>query len=85
VTEELARELLPTKFVQFVEEWEDPTKLQRELKLLDYRYEKRDLDGDPLRLAAEAAARSPVIKTTVSISLALRRPLRRSLEIEPPA
>jgi hypothetical protein len=82
VTERLALELLPPRFLEFVEDWQDLTKVRNELKLLDYKYEKHD-DGDPLRLAAEAAARSPVVKTTINLSLALRKALRRYLEIEP--
>jgi hypothetical protein len=83
-TDLLVRELLPHRFIEFVEDWEDRAKVRRELKLLDYRYENHNLNDDPLRLAAEAAARSPVIKTTINISLALRRGLRRYLEIETP-
>jgi hypothetical protein len=85
VTEDLARELLPHRFIEFVEGWEDPAKVLHELKLLDYKYEKHNMNGDPIRLAAQAAARSPVFKTTINVSLALRRALRRYLGIEPAA
>ena len=82
-TEGLVRELLPYRFIEFVEDWENPAKTTQQLKLLDYKYEKHAADSDPLRLAAEAAARSPVFKTTINISLALRKALRRHLGIEP--
>jgi hypothetical protein len=84
-TEVLARELLGPTFIEFVEDWENPVKFSRKLKLLDYKYEKHDTDGDPLRVAAEAAARSPVFKATINVTLALRRALRRYLGIEPAA
>jgi hypothetical protein len=84
-TEDLIRELLPNRFIEFVEDWEDPAKVPHELKLLDYKCETHGTDGDFLRLAAEASARSPVFKTTINVSLALKTALRRYLEIEPPA
>jgi hypothetical protein len=46
---------------------------------------KHDTDTDPLCIEAEAAARSPLFKTTINISLAVRRALRRYLGIEPTA
>jgi hypothetical protein len=84
VTEELARQLLPTNFIKFVEEGQDPRKFPRELRLLDYNYENNP-DGSPLRLTAEATARSPVFTTTINVSLAIRKALRRYLEIDPAA
>lgn len=63
--------------------WEDPTEWYRELKRLGYKFEKHDTDDDPLCLAAEAAARSPVFKTTINATLAIRKSLRRYLGIEP--
>ena len=85
MTDDLARELLPTKFFQFVKEWEDPRKFPRELRLLDYKYENHDTDGDSLRAAAEATARSSVFATTINVSLTIRKALRRYLDIEPAA
>ena len=83
---ELARELLPDRrLIDFVADWEEPTKWPKELKSLNYEYEKHDTDTDPLCIEAEAAARSPLFKTTINITLAVRRALRRYLGIEPTA
>jgi hypothetical protein len=81
---ELGRERLPSpkRWVDFVADWEDPTKWPKELADLGYRFE-RHADGDPLRLAAEVSARSPVTSTTINISLAMRKALRRYLNLEP--
>jgi len=80
----IAHELLRPRLIDFVAEWEDPTKWTKELKRLHYKYEKHDRDDDPLCLAAESAARSPLFKTTINVSLAIRKALRRYLGIEPP-
>ncbi len=79
-TEQIAKALLPSS--DFVAEWENPLRWTRELRLLDYKFEKHETN-DPLRLAAEATARSPVFKATVNVSLAIRKALRRYLGIEP--
>lgn len=68
--------------MDWVADWEDPAKWPKELGDLGYRFE-RHADGDPLRLAAEAGARSPVTLTTINISLAMRQALRRYLGLEP--
>ncbi len=73
----------PDRIKVAVAAWEDKTKWARELKHLGYRYEKHDSDDDPLCLAAEAAARNPVFKTTINVTLAIRKSLRRYLGIEP--
>jgi hypothetical protein len=85
ITEELVRERLPHRFIQSVADWENPTKFLKELTLLGYKHEEHAIEGDYLRMAGEAAAHSPIFKTTVNISLALRKALRRYLGIEPPA
>ena len=83
---EIARELLPYhRFIDFVAESEDPIRWTKELMLLNYEFEKHDTDADPLCVAADATAASPVFKTTINITLALRKALRRYLGIEPPA
>jgi hypothetical protein len=83
---ELARELLPARqFIDFVADWEEPSKWRKELKSLNYEYEKHDTHTDLLCIEAEAAARSPLFKTTINITLAVRRALRRYLGIEPAA
>jgi hypothetical protein len=82
VIEAFAQEMSP-RITEFVAEWENPTRWPKDLNALDYKYEKHDTDDDPLCMAAETAARSPLFKTTVNISLALRKALRRYLGIEP--
>jgi hypothetical protein len=84
---ELAKQRLPSGdgLVDFVAKWEDPTLWSKDLRRLGYEYENHDTDHDPLRLAAEATASSPVYKTTINVSLAIRRALRRYLGIESPA
>jgi hypothetical protein len=81
----MASKLLPYhRFTDFVAGSEEPTKWRKELQSLGYEYEKHDPDTDPLCIEAEAAARSPLFKTTINITLAVRRTLRRYL-IEPAA
>ena len=65
--------------------WEQPNAWSDRLdpNFLKYQYEQHDAEGDPLRVAAEVAVRSPVCKTTINITLALRKALRRYLGIEP--
>jgi hypothetical protein len=82
--EKLATELLPHRFADFVADWEDPRKWRKELRLLDYKLEKHDRHDDPLCIAAEASACSPIIRTTINLTLAIRKALRRYLGIEPP-
>jgi hypothetical protein len=76
------QELTP-RFIDFIKDWEDPTKWAKELKPLGYKFERHERNGDPLRVAAERAARSPEFLTTINLSLALRKSLRRFLGIEP--
>jgi hypothetical protein len=84
--ERLAKELLPYhRFVDFVADFENPEKWRTALQQLDYKVEKHDAEGDALRSVAAASARSPIVKITVNVSLAIRRALRRYLEIEPGA
>jgi hypothetical protein len=64
-----------------VSEWEEPTKSTSELRSLGYEVEKHAVD-DPLRRAAEATVRNPLSTTTVNVSLAIRRAIRRYLGIE---
>ena len=80
---EMARELLGPRFIDFVAEWSDPTKYRKELKSINYEYVKHDSDTDPLCIEAEVMARSPLFKTTINVTLALLRALRRYLSIEP--
>ena len=82
-TEQIAK-TLSYSLVDFVAEWENPLKQAKELKLLDYKFEKHDIDNDHVRLAAEATARSPIFKTTINVTLAIKKAIRRYLGIEPP-
>jgi hypothetical protein len=84
-TKEFAQALPPHKIGDFVAKWEDPHTWSDRLDpgFLDYKFEDHDRDDDRLRLAAEAAARSPIFKTTVNVTLAIRKALRRYLGIEP--
>jgi hypothetical protein len=54
---------------------------QVDLEFLGYEYELHDAAAARLRLAALAAVQNPLIKTTINISFALRRVLRRYLGI----
>jgi hypothetical protein len=82
---EMAGKLLPYhRFTDFVADSEEPTKWRKELQSLGYEYEKHDPDTDPLCIEAEATARSPLFKTTINITLALQKALRRLIGIERP-
>ena len=64
---------------------DDPEPVAKQLAAIGYRYERHDKDRDPLCLAADASIRSPLVTTSVNVTLAIRRALRRYLEITPPA
>jgi hypothetical protein len=82
VIAELAQERLPSgaRLIDFVMEWEDPTPWSKDLRILGYKYEKHGRDQDPLHLAAEAAALNPAVKTTINVSLAIKKALRLYLD-----
>ena len=65
----------------FTAKWEPPSawsdRLDRDF--LAYKYENHDAEDDPLRVTAKATARSPVFKSTINITLAIRKALRRYL------
>jgi hypothetical protein len=86
VVAELAKDPLSsgTRLIDFVVAWEDPAPWSKDLRRLGYQYEDR-ADHDPLRLAAHATARSPLFKSTINITLAVRKAVRRYLGIEPAA
>jgi hypothetical protein len=83
------RPVFSTKLKEFVDsfaaKWEQPNpwsnRLEREF--LNYRYENHEAEDDPLRVTAEATARSPLFKSTINVTLAIRKALRRYLGIEP--
>ena len=83
----IARELRGPGLIGIIAEWEDPTKWAKksikELHRLGYHFEHHKAKTDPLSIAAEAAVRSPVFKTTINPTLAIRKALRRYLGIEP--
>jgi hypothetical protein len=64
-----------------VAEWEKPIKFTRELRSLGYEFENHPAN-DALRTAAEATVCNPLSITTINISLAIRRAIRRYLSIE---
>ena len=81
--EELAGKALPHhRFVDFIEEFEDPTKWTQLFNELGYELEKRETT-DPLRKVAEDTALTPLFTTTINVSLAIRKALRRYLGMEP--
>ena len=80
----LIREFAPADRIQAAAAaWENPTRWSKELERLGYKFEKHDKDGDPLRIAAQSCARDPVFTTTINVTLAIRKALRRVLDIEP--
>jgi hypothetical protein len=85
--ERMVQELRGDSVIKFVAEWEDPSKwtkkLIKELNRSGYQFEHHQGKTDPLCMAAEAAVRSPVFKTTINPTLAIRKALRRYLGIEP--
>jgi hypothetical protein len=86
--ERIAQELRGDALIRTVAEREDPSRWSkksiRELRRSGYQLEHHEGKADPLCIAAESAARSPIIKTTINISLAIRKALRRYLGIDPP-
>jgi len=83
-TEDIVSAMPYSRFIDFVEQWQDPRKFSKELKSLGCKYEIHT-PNHPLHMAAEVAGQSPVLKVTVNISLAIRKALRRYLGIEQPS
>ena len=69
----------------FTTKWNEPhawsNRLDREF--LKHKYENHEAEDDPLRVTADAVARSPLFKSTINVTLAIRKALRRYLGIEP--
>jgi len=61
----------------------DPSKWLKQLQGLGYRFKNHDGDAGALCVAAGSAIRSPIFRTTVDVTLAVRKALRRYLGIEP--
>jgi hypothetical protein len=80
---QLAMEWAPTgkRYPDAVLAWEDPTNWIRELRSLGYEYERHPAD-DALRRTAEATVTNPLYTTTINVSFAIRRAIRRYLGIE---
>src|SRR5262249_4017222 len=83
--ERIAQEARGSRLIKFVADYEIPAKWLKALHGLGYRFENHDGAADPLCVAAESAVRSPTFKTTVNVTLAIRKALRCYLGIEPPA
>jgi hypothetical protein len=85
--ERMALELRGDGLIKSVAEREDPAKWTKksikELHRSGYRFEHHEGRADPLWIAAEAAVRSPVFKTTINPTLAIRKALRRYLGNKP--
>jgi hypothetical protein len=85
--ERIAQELRSDSLINFVAEWEDPSKWPKKeikgLRRFGYQLEHHERKNDPLCIAAEAAIHSPVFKTTINPTLAIRKALLRYLGIEP--
>ena len=85
--ERIAEKLRGAGLIRVIAEREDPSKWTKEsikqLHRLGYQFEHHKAKNDPLSIAAEAAVRSPVLKTTINPTLAIRKALRRYLGIEP--
>ena len=83
----IAEKLRGAGLIRVIAEREDPSKWTKEsikqLHRLGYQFEHHKAKNDPLSIAAEAAVRSPVLKTTINPTLAIRKALRRYLGIEP--
>ena len=81
----IAKAQLPDDIDKIFPKWADPAAWSDQLDpdFLDYEYEDHGADGDPLAISAAVIARSPLFKTTVNVTLAVRIALRRYLGIEP--
>jgi hypothetical protein len=82
VFEGFLRELPATRF-DTAQALESPGPAVKELESLGYRYERHDEDRDPLCLTADESIRSPIVTTSVNVTLAIRKALRRYLGMTP--
>jgi hypothetical protein len=71
----------------FTAKWNQPSAWSNRVNpnFLAYKYENHEAEDDPLRITAEATASSPLFKSTINITLAVRKALRRYLGVEPAA
>lgn len=84
--ERIARHVHGDGFIKFVAHWENPAKWPKKLvgrmRRFGYEFEHHAGATDPLCAAADAAVRSSVFKSTINISLAVRKALRRYLGLD---
>jgi len=84
--QQIARDLRGDGFISFIADHEDPSRWTKqwikELRPFGYQFEVHKRGTDPLRIAAAAAVRSPILRTTINITLAIRKALRRYLGLE---
>jgi hypothetical protein len=73
----------PPTYFDAVSQLESPALWPKELKSLGYRFERHHEDRDPLCMVADASTRSPLVTTSVNVTLAIRQALRRYLDIAP--
>jgi hypothetical protein len=68
----------------FAAKWAQPEAWSDRLpsKFLDYHFEDHSADDDPLRLRAEATARDAIVTTTIDLTSAVRKALRRYLGLD---
>jgi hypothetical protein len=81
--ERLALEVRGAGFIKFIAEYEDPSQWLKELRRMGYHFENHEGATDALCVAAESAVRSPIFRTTVNVTLVIRKALRRYLGLEP--
>jgi hypothetical protein len=81
---EPADNLTPANIGSFVAKWQDPLTWADRIdpSFLDYKYEDHNAEDDRLAITAEATIRNPIFKTTINVTLAIRKALRRYLGIE---
>jgi len=68
----------------FIAKWQDPLTWADRLdpSFLDYKYEDHNAEDDWLAITAEATIHNPIFKTTINVTLAIRKALHRYLGIE---
>jgi hypothetical protein len=79
---QLERVVYPNKIGAYIAK-RDSSPDRIDPNFLKYQYEKHDTDDDPLCIVAYATARSPLFKTSINLTLAIRKALRKYLGIDP--
>jgi hypothetical protein len=87
--EQFAKQLRGEGLISFVAGYEDPsrwpTKTVKELSRFGYRFENHEGNADPLCVSAEETVRGAIFKSSINVSLAVRKALRRCLGMDPAA